>query len=80
VHVQQVADWALVVTEPHSVSAERLRSLAQNNVSLAGGTLSRAPPSLHAGVAITVPRSGAFLTGLATALGPGSRRYVAALC
>lgn len=31
------------------------------NVSLAGGTRSRAPPSLHAGVAITVPRSGALL-------------------
>ena len=47
--------------------------------SLAGGTRSRAPPSLHAGVAITVPRSGALLTGLATALGPGPaatrRRY-----
>ena len=42
--------------------------------SLAGGTRSRAPPSLHAGVAITVPRSGALLTGLATAVGPASRR------
>jgi len=29
---------------------------------------SAAPPSLHAGVAITVPRSGALLTGLATAV------------
>lgn len=44
-------------------------------VSLAGGTRSRAPPALHAGVAITVPHSGALLTGLATALGPGSRRF-----
>jgi hypothetical protein len=42
--------------------------------SLAGGTRSRAPPSLHAGVAITVPRSGAFLAGLATAVGPASHR------
>jgi hypothetical protein len=42
--------------------------------SLAGGTRSRGPPSLHAGVAITVPRSGAFLTGLATAVGPASHR------
>jgi len=42
--------------------------------SLAGGTRSRGPPSLHAGVAITVPRSGALLTGLATAVGPASRR------
>jgi 2-(1,2-epoxy-1,2-dihydrophenyl)acetyl-CoA isomerase len=67
-------------TEPRGVSAIQLRSLAQHNVSLAGGTRSRAPPSLHAGVAITVPRSGAFLTGLATALGPGSRRYASALC
>jgi hypothetical protein len=48
--------------------------------SLAGGTRSRAPPSLHAGVAITVPRSGALLTGLATAVGPGSRRFASALC
>jgi len=55
--------------------AIRLRSLAQNNnVSLAGGTRSRPSPSLHAGVAITVPRSGALLTGLATAVGPASRR------
>ena len=53
----------------------RLRSRAQNNESLAGGTRSRVPPSFHSGVAITAPRSGAFLTGLATALGPGSRRY-----
>ena len=43
-------------------------------MSLAGGTRSRAPPSLHSGVAITVPRTGAFLTGLATAVGPASRR------
>jgi hypothetical protein len=57
-----------------------LPQLAQNNESLAGGTRSRAPPSLYAGVAITVPRSGALLTGLATALGPGSRRYASALC
>lgn len=48
--------------------------------SLAGGTRLRAPPSLHAGVAITVPRSGALLTGLATAVGPASRRFASALC
>ncbi|MGY4421956.1 hypothetical protein ACVWY2_004405 [Bradyrhizobium sp. JR6.1] len=41
------------------------------NVSLAGGTRPRAPPSLHAGVAITVPRWGALLTGLATAVASG---------
>jgi len=40
-------------------------------VALAGGTRPRAPPSLHAGVAITVPRSGALLTGLATAVASG---------
>lgn len=51
-----------------------------HNVSLAGGTRSRAPPALRAGAAHTVPRSGALLTGLATALGPGSRRYASALC
>ena len=43
--------------------------------SLAGGTRLRVPPSFHSGVAITALRSGAFLTGLATALGPESRRY-----
>jgi hypothetical protein len=37
--------------------------------------LASVPPSFHSGVAITALRSGAFLTGLATALGPGSRRY-----
>jgi len=52
----------------------------RDTVSLAGGTRSRVPPSFHSGVAITAPRSGAFLTGLATALGPGSRRYASALC
>ena len=46
---------------------------------LAGGTRPRASPSLHAGVAITVPRSGALLAGLATAVGPASRQ-AAALC
>lgn len=46
----------------------------QDIESLAGGTRSRTPPSLHDGVAITVPRSGALLTGLATAVGPASRR------
>ena len=37
--------------------------------------LALGPPSFHSGVAITALRSGAFLTGLATALGPESRRY-----
>jgi hypothetical protein len=32
------------------------------------------------GTAITARRAGALLTGLATALGPGSRRYASALC
>ena len=58
-----------------SVQRRPLRSLRSTlGESLAGGTRSRAPPSLHSGVAITVPRSGAFLTGLATAVGPASRR------
>ena len=48
--------------------------LALIDVSLAGGTRPRDCLSLHCGIAITVPRAGAFLTGLATALGPGSRR------
>src|SRR4029453_13955518 len=43
--------------------------------SLRRGPSPSAPPSFHSGVAITALRSGAFLTGLATALGPGSRRY-----
>jgi hypothetical protein len=46
----------------------------RNSVSLAGGTRSRASPSLHIDVAVTVPRSGALLTGLATAVGAASRR------
>jgi hypothetical protein len=41
-------------------------------VSLAGSTRSKGPPSFHCGVAITARRPGALLTGLATALGPGS--------
>ncbi len=67
----------------HSASiphASKYRDTYRFNVSLAGATRSRAPPALHAGVAITVPRSGALLTGFATALGPGSRRYASALC
>jgi hypothetical protein len=36
--------------------------------------LARGPRPLHSGVAITVPRTGAFLTGLATAVGPAPRR------
>jgi LysR family transcriptional regulator, glycine cleavage system transcriptional activator len=43
------------------VSALRVTIPSRNiNVSLAGGTRSRAPPSLHVGVAITVQRSGAL--------------------
>ena len=42
--------------------------------SLAGDTRLRVPPSFHSGVAITVPSAGAFLTGLATAVGPASCR------
>jgi hypothetical protein len=46
---------------------------SRDNVSLAGGTRSRVPPSFHSGVAITAPSSGAFLTGLATADWPSLR-------
>src|SRR5688572_5206308 len=53
------------------VAAGRLRGT--KGLIVAGGTRSRVPPSFHAGVAITAPSSGAFLTGLATADWPSLR-------
>ena len=50
----------------------RLRSLARYCVARRRHSPS-VPPSFHSGVAITALRSGAFLTGLATADGPSLR-------
>ena len=69
-----VAERALVNRAASRVSAIWLRSLARYCVARRRHSPS-VPPSFHSGVAITALRSGAVLTGLATALGPGSRRY-----
>src|SRR2546428_13606584 len=47
---------------------------SRDHESLAGGTRLRVPPSFHSGVRYHCPSAGAFLTGLATAVGPASRR------